>query len=110
MEQIVFQSQNGYFLRILKTDVSTMKKTSVGVRGMKLGDGDVLEHAYLVEPRQEYTIQYHDKPYALNKVKLAKRDTKGMKPRIKAADYEEKAVIQVVQQKLKRAESKSCYW
>ena len=61
MEQIVFQSQNGYFLRILKTDVSTMKKTSVGVRGMKLGDGDVLEHAYLVEPRQEYTIQYHDK-------------------------------------------------
>ena len=82
MEQVVFQSQNGYFLRILKTDVSTMKKTSVGVRGMKLGDGDVLEHAYLVEPRQEYTIQYHDKPYALNKVKLAKRDTKGMKPRI----------------------------
>ena len=80
MEQVVFQSQNGYFLRILKTDVSTMKKTSVGVRGMKLGDGDVLEHAYLVEPRQEYTIQY--KPYALNKVKLAKRDTKGMKPRI----------------------------
>ena len=82
MEQVVFQSQNGYFLRILKTDVSTMKKTSVGVRGMKLGDGDVLEHAYLVEARQEYTIQYHDKPYALNKVKLAKRDTKGMKPRI----------------------------
>ena len=82
MEQIVFQSQNGYFLRILKTDVSTMKKTSVGVRGMKLGDGDVLEHAYLVEPRQEYTIQYHDKPYVLNKVKLAKRDTKGTKPRI----------------------------
>ena len=82
LEQIVFQSQNGYFLRILKTDVSTMKKTSVGVRGMKLGDGDVLEHAYLVEPRQEYTIQYHDKLYALNKVKLAKRDTKGMKPRI----------------------------
>ena len=82
MEQVVFQSQNGYFLRILKTDVSTMKKTSVGVRGMKLGDGDVLEHAYLVESRQEYTIQYHDKPYALNKVKLAKRDTKGMKPRI----------------------------
>ena len=48
----------------------------------RLWDGDVLEHAYLVEPRQEYTIQYHDKPYALNKVKLAKRDTKGMKPRI----------------------------
>ena len=82
MEQIVFQSQGGYFLRILKNDVSTMKKTSVGVRGMKLADGDVLEHAYLIEPRQEYTITYHDKPYSLNKVKLAKRDTKGTKPRI----------------------------
>ena len=39
MEQVVFQSQNGYFLRILKTDVSTMKKTSVGVRGMNRGTG-----------------------------------------------------------------------
>ena len=56
MEQIVFQSQNGYFLRILKNDVSTMKKTSVGVRGMKLGEKDVLEHAYLLEPHQEYSI------------------------------------------------------
>ena len=82
MEQIVFQSQGGYFLRILKNDVSAMKKTSVGVRGMKLAEGDVLEHAYLIEPRQEYTITYHDKPYSLNKVKLAKRDTKGTKPRI----------------------------
>ncbi len=50
MEQIVFQSQGGYFLRILKNDVSAMKKTSVGVRGMKLAEGDVLEHAYLIEP------------------------------------------------------------
>lgn len=82
MEQIVFQSQNGYFLRILKNDVSTMKKTSVGVRGMKLGEKDVLEHAYLLEPHQEYSIIYHDKPYCLNKVKLAKRDTKGTKPRV----------------------------
>ena len=82
MEQIVFQSQNGYFLRILKNDVSTIKKTSVGVRGMKLGEKDVLEHAYLLEPHQEYSIIYHDKPYCLNKVKLAKRDTKGTKPRV----------------------------
>ena len=82
MEQIVFQSQSGYFLRILKNDVSSMKKTSVGVRGMKLAAQDVLEHAYLIEPHQEYTISYHDKPYVLNKVKLAKRDTKGTKPRI----------------------------
>ena len=82
MEQIVFQSQGGYFLRVLKNDVSAMKTTSVGVRGMKLADGDALEHAYLIEPHQECIITYHDKPYSLNKVKLAKRDTKGTKPRI----------------------------
>ena len=82
MEQIVFQSQGGYFLRILKNDVATMKKTSVGVRGMKLGEKDELEHAYLLESHQDYSIRYHDKDYALNKVKLAKRDSKGTKPRI----------------------------
>ncbi len=82
MEQIVFQSQGGYFLRTLKSDVSTMKKTSVGVRGMKLAAKDEIEHAYLIDPRQEYSITYHDKSYSLNKVKLAKRDTKGTKPRI----------------------------
>ena len=82
MEQVVFQSQGGYFLRILKSDVSTMKKTSVGVRGMKLAAKDEIEHAYLIDPRQEYSITYHDKSYSLNKVKLAKRDTKGIKPRI----------------------------
>ena len=37
---------------------------------------EVLNHAY------EYTITHHDKPYTLNKIKLAKRDSKGTKPRI----------------------------
>ena len=82
MEQIVLQSRGGYFLRFLKQEVSVMKKTSVGVRGMKLSGGDVLEHAYLLEAHQEYSISYHEKSYALNKVKLAKRDTKGIKPRV----------------------------
>ena len=59
-----------------------MKKTAVGVRGMKLSGEDGLEHAYLLGGHQEYTITYHDKPYALNKIRLAKRDTKGVKPRI----------------------------
>ena len=82
MEQIVLQSEGGYFLRFQKQDVSTVKKTSIGVRGMKLAEGDRLVHAYLLESRQEYTITHHDKPYTLNKIKLAKRDSKGTKPRI----------------------------
>ena len=55
---------------------------SIGVRGMKLAEGDKLDHAYLLESRQEYTITYHDKPYVLNRIKLSKRDSKGTKPRI----------------------------
>lgn len=82
MEQVVLQSSEGYFLRFLKQEISSMKKTSVGVRGMKLAGEDKLEHAYLLGGHEEYTITYHDKPYALNKVKLARRDTRGTKPRI----------------------------
>ena len=82
MEQVVLKSQGGYFLRFLKQEISSMKKTAVGVRGMKLSEGDTLEHAYLLESHQEYSITYHEKPYSLNKVKLAKRDTRGTKPRI----------------------------
>lgn len=82
MEQVVLQSQAGYFLRFTKQEISTMKKTAIGVRGMRLGDDDYLEHAYLLAAHQEYTISYHDKNYSLNKVRLAKRDTKGIKPRI----------------------------
>ncbi len=76
MEQIVLQSEGGCFLRFLKQEISTMKKTSLGVRGMKLAEDDKLEHAYLLESRQEYTISYHDKPYVLNRIKLSKRDSK----------------------------------
>lgn len=72
----------GSFLRFLKQEVSTMKKTSIGVRGMKLAEGDYLEHAYLLGGHQEYTITFRDKPYVLNKVRLAKRDTKGVRPRL----------------------------
>lgn len=82
MEQVVLQSCGGYFLRFPKTEIPMKKKGAVGVRGMKLGEGDFLEHAYLLESHQEYTITYHEKSYVLNKVRLAKRDTKGMKPRI----------------------------
>ena len=82
MEQVVLQSTGGCFLRFMKQEVSSLKKTSIGVRGMKLAGEDKLEHAYLLAGHQVYIIEYHEKPYLLNKVKLAKRDTKGVKPRI----------------------------
>ena len=82
MEHVVLQSAGGSFLRFLKQEVASMKKTAVGVRGMKLAEGDKLEHAYLLEGHKEYAISYGNKEYPLHKVRLGKRDTKGIKPRI----------------------------
>jgi DNA gyrase subunit A len=82
MEQIVLQSRGGSFLRFILEEIPMKKKTALGVRGMKLSEGDTLEAAYLLESRQEYTITVKDKPYVLNKVKLGKRDSKGVKPRL----------------------------
>ncbi|MDD3218318.1 MAG: DNA topoisomerase 4 subunit A [Lachnospiraceae bacterium] len=82
MEHVVLQSHDGYFLKFLKTDVPQKKKTAIGVRGIRLGQGDYLEHAYMLENRTEYNISYKDKEMSLNKLKLAKRDGKGTKVRI----------------------------
>lgn len=81
MDYVVMQSQDGFFLRFLKSDIPQKKKTAVGVRGMKLEAGDIIENAYLLGSRMEYPIEYKGKQLILNKLKLAKRDTKGTKVR-----------------------------
>ena len=81
MEQVVFQSNGGYFLRFLKQEISTARRAALGVHGMKLAQEDYVEHAYLLSGHQEYAISYHDREYPLNKVRLGKRDTRGIKPR-----------------------------
>ena len=78
-DYLVLQSQNGYFLRFLANEVPEKKKTAIGVRGMRLAEGDFIENAYLLASRMEYEIEYKDKKLVLNKLKLAKRDTKGTK-------------------------------
>lgn len=81
-DYLVLQSKEGYFLRFVNAEIPEKKKTAIGVRGMRLADGDVLEHAYAVESRTEYAVEYKGKQVVLNKVKLAKRDTKGVKVRV----------------------------
>ena len=81
-DYLVLQSKEGYFLRFANSEVPDKKKTAIGVRGMKLGEKDCLEHAYLIESRMEYAIEYKEKQVVLNKIKLSKRDTKGVKVRV----------------------------
>ncbi len=80
-EFVVLQSENGFFLRFLTQETPFKKKSAIGVRGMRLGEGDAIQHAYLLESRREYTTQYKEKQVVLNRLKLSKRDTKGTKQR-----------------------------
>ena len=59
-----------------------MKKTAVGVRGMRLGTDDFIENVYYCQPGSEDTIPYKDKNIPINKLKVNKRDTKGTKVRV----------------------------
>ena len=80
-EQIVLQSQEGYFLRFGVAEIPEKKKGAVGVRGMRLSEGDSLEGIYLYHAGTEQTIEYKGKQLVLNKLKPGSRDTKGVKVR-----------------------------
>ena len=82
MEHLVLQTKEGYFLKFLKEEIPEKKKTALGVRAIRMSPKDQAEHAYMLENRTEYEIEYKNKKVILNKLKLAKRDTKGTKIRI----------------------------
>ncbi len=80
-QNVVLQTENGYFLRFLSEEVSEKKKTAIGVRGMKLQKNDMLENVYLFEEGTETKVPYKEKEVSLNRLKLAKRDGTGTKTR-----------------------------
>ena len=80
-QNVVLQSEMGMFLRFPAVDVPEKKKGAVGVRGMKLQKGDFLEAAHLFEEGKETKVTYRDKEVTLNRLKLGKRDSKGVKTR-----------------------------
>ena len=82
MEHLVLQTKEGYFLKFLKAEIPYKKKTALGVRGIKMNESDCVEHAYTLENRTEYPISYKEKTLVLNKLKLGKRDAKGIKTRV----------------------------
>ena len=73
---LALQSASGMFLRFSMEEIPELKKNSRGVRGMKLGAGDELEELYFVT--QQPQIVYKEKEVHLNRLKLAKRDGKGL--------------------------------
>ena len=81
-QNIVLQTQKGYFLKFPIDQIPVKKKTAIGVRGMKLTAGDKLEDVYFTKNLETTTIQYKDRELDLNHLKSANRDGKGSKPRL----------------------------
>lgn len=79
---IVLQTKDGYFLRFPLEEIPEKKKGAIGVRGMKLTKDDYVEQVYYTQNAVEQTILYKEKEIELNKLKLGKRDTKGVKVRV----------------------------
>lgn len=81
-DMIILQTTNGVFLRFTLHEIPEKKKGAVGVRGIKLGVGDEVEQIYLGRQCNTPSIDYKGKEVILSKLKLGKRDSKGVKVRI----------------------------
>lgn len=80
-KNIVLQSNQGFFLRFNIDEVPVKKKNAVGVRGIKLSNGDFLENAYFLKYNDESVVNVGSRNVELIKIKLNKRDGKGTKLR-----------------------------
>lgn len=81
-QNIVLRTKEGYFLRFSLEEIPQKKKAAVGVRGMKLTKEDAVEAVYYTQNAVDQKIVYKEKEIELNKLKLGKRDTKGVKVRV----------------------------
>ena len=81
--QIIMQSEEGYFLRFPLEEVTRKKKGAIGIRGMKLQEDDHIKHVYLtgVENEDNPSIIYKEKELVFSKIRLMRRDGKGVKVR-----------------------------
>lgn len=81
-QQLLLQTKNGYFSRYFVEEVPMKKKTALGVRGILLGEKDEVEQGILVRGQGKESIVYDEKEIAVTRVKLGKRDGKGVKLRL----------------------------
>lgn len=80
-KNIVLQSKDGYFLRFPVEEIPEKKKAAIGVRAMKLAEGDEIEAVYYTKNTDDTSIPYKSRTLVLNQIKAAKRDGKGTKVR-----------------------------
>ncbi|MDD3139222.1 MAG: DNA topoisomerase 4 subunit A [Lachnospiraceae bacterium] len=76
---VVLQTINGFFLRFNALDVTEKKKGAVGIRGIKLQKNDALKCAYILEEGMDLKVTFQEKEVSLNRLRIGKRDTNGVK-------------------------------
>ena len=81
-KNIVLVSTDGFFIRFPLEELSELKKTAAGVRGMKLSDSADVEAVYYENINSEPNFTFRDKQIEYSKIKLSKRDGKGTKLRL----------------------------
>jgi DNA gyrase subunit A len=75
-ENTALVTKNGYVLRFRTDEISLYKKTSVGVRGIKIEKDDELAAVYDFDPSVRCVVKVGKKSVDLSKLKLKKRDQK----------------------------------
>ena len=80
--QLVLQSEKGLFIRFALSDITEMKKTAAGVRGIGLSVSDKLVAAWPLNSSVPFSIRYKEKELLLNRIKLTGRGGKGTKVRV----------------------------
>ena len=81
-KNLVLRTRDGFFLKFNLEEIPLKKKGAAGVRGMKLAGTDEVTDVYPLNYGSEKTIEVNGKQVELNKLKLARRDTKGTKLRL----------------------------
>ena len=76
---MVLQSQKNHFLRFATEDIPEKKKGAVGVRGMRMTDGELLTAVWQLTGEEEQIIMIKEKAVHLNRLRIANRDTRGVK-------------------------------
>ena len=78
---IVLATDKSFFLKFNISDVPEKKRGAIGVRGIKLSNGDKINSVYTYQEGEECKIQFKNKELFLNRLKMAKRDGIGVKQR-----------------------------
>ena len=81
-KNVIVQTANGVFLKFPLSEIPVKKKSAVGVRGIKLGRDDYIEDIFIMDDGMEFTMEYKGKKIDFAKMKMAHRDTKGVKVRV----------------------------